>query len=126
MFISVCTSHVFYCIGSPSSPGNITIIEGCLSILTSWDPFTSDPVCGLSYDVSISPSDGVVMMRITDTSYNFTGLIPYTNYNITVTGRNDVGVGEPSVVIVNAPIIIANLVPHGKYTCLADMYVHTY
>ncbi|XP_065914326.1 uncharacterized protein [Dysidea avara] len=98
--------------GSLLSPGDITITDGCLSIITSWNPVTSDPVCGpVSYDVTISPSDGVVMMRTTDTTYNFTGLIPYTNYNVTVAGRNYVGVGEPASVIVNAPIIV-NSVPH--------------
>ena len=63
--------------------------------MISWDPVTSDPVCGpVSYDITISPSDGVVMMRITDTSYNFTGLTPDNNYTVTVAGRNDAGVGE--------------------------------
>jgi len=33
-------------------------------------------------------------MRITDTSYNFTGLSPDNSYTVTVTGRNDAGVGE--------------------------------
>ena len=66
------------------------------------------------------------MMRITDTSYNFTGLIPYTNYNITVTGRNDAGVEEPASVIVNAPMIV-NSVPHGKYMYLVQCtYSHVY
>ena len=58
----------------------------------SWDPATSDLVCGpVSYDVTISPSG--VMMRITDTSYNFTGLTPDTSYTVTVAGRNNAGVG---------------------------------
>ena len=104
------------CIGNPPSPGDITITEGCLSIITSWDPFTSDPVCGpVSYDVTISPSDGVTMIRINDTSYNFTGVTPDNNYTVTVTGRNYVGVGEPAKVIVNAPII-TNVLPYGKYS----------
>ena len=48
----------------------------------------------MSYDVTISPSDGVVMMRITDTFYNFTGLTPDNSYTVTVAGRNNAGVGE--------------------------------
>ena len=64
------------------------------------------------------------MMRTTDTTYNFTGLIPYTNYNVTVAGRNYVGVGEPASVIVNAPIIV-NSVPHGKYMYLVQ-YTYMY
>ena len=44
------------------------------------------------------------MMRITDTSYNFTGLIPDNSYTVTVAGRNDAGVGESTnVVVVNTP-----------------------
>ena len=34
------------------------------------------------------------MMRITNTSYNFTGLTPDNSYTVTVAGRNDAGVGE--------------------------------
>jgi len=65
--------------------------------MISWDPVSSDPVCGpVSYNVTISPSDGVVMMRITDTFYNFTGLTLDNNYTVTVAGRNDAGVGESS------------------------------
>ena len=66
-----------------------------MSTIISWDPVTSDPVCGpVSYDVTISPFDGVVMMKINDTSYNFTGLTPDNSYTVTVAGRNDAGVGE--------------------------------
>ena len=68
----------------------------------SWDAVTSDPVCGpVSYDVTISPSDGVMMMRITDTSYNFTGLIPDNSYTVTVAGRNDASMGEVLSVSIN-------------------------
>jgi len=80
----------------------ITTASGCLSTIVSWDPVTSDPVCGpVSYNVTISPSDGVMMMRITDTSYNFTGLTPNNSYTVTVTGRNDAGVGRPFSSIVS-------------------------
>jgi len=90
------------------------ISKGCLSIIASWDPVTSDPLCGpVSYDVTISPSDGVMMMRITDTSYNFTRLTPDNSYTVTVAGRNDGGVGESASVTVNAQTI-ANVVPEGN------------
>jgi len=68
--------------------------------VASWDPITGDPLCGpVSYDVTISPSDGVMIVRITDTSYNFTGLTTDNSYTITVAGRNDAGVGESTSVI---------------------------
>jgi len=44
--------------------------------------------------VTVSPSDGVIT-RITNTSYNFTGLTPDNSYTVTVAGRNNVGVGRP-------------------------------
>ena len=97
-----------------------------MSIAASWDPVTSDPVCGpVSYDVTILPSNGVVMRKITNTTYSFIELTPYTIYNITVTGRNDAGVGESAKVIVNAPTI-ANVVSHGKLHVYCTVYVCIY
>jgi len=34
-------------------------------------------------------------MRITDTSYNFSGLTPDNSYTVTVASRNNAGVGRP-------------------------------
>jgi len=87
---------IHHVVGPPSPVSSIiTTASGCLSTIVSWNPFISDPVCGpVSYDVTISSSDGVVMMRITDTSYNFTGLIPDNSYTVTVAGRNIAGVGR--------------------------------
>ena len=92
----LCILHfcmfMYLYIGPPST-SSITFTEICTSdAAVSWDPFTSNSVCGpVSYDVTISPSDGVVLMRITNTSYNFTGLMPDTNYTVTVAGRNFAG-----------------------------------
>jgi len=84
-------------LGPPSPVSDITsTTSGCLSTIVSWNPFISDIVCGpVSYDVTISSSDGVMMMRITDTSYNFTGLTPDNSYTVTVTGGNNAGAGRP-------------------------------
>ena len=109
--------HSVYCVGPPSPLNairNNKII--CLSSSTtlSWDPFTSDPVCGpVSYDVTISPSDGVMMMRITNTSYNFTGLQFGTNYTVTVAGRNNAGAGESSMITFYKPTM-EEAVPSGE------------
>ena len=87
----------------PPAVNNIKNSEICSenSVIVSWDPV---PVCGpVSYDVTISPSDGVMMMRITDTSYNFTGLQFGTNYTVTVAGRNDARVGEASMIMLYKP-----------------------
>jgi len=98
-----------------SMPINIRTNKTCLanSITISWDPIISLPICGLvSYDVVVSPSDGVMMMRITDTSYNFTELQFGTNYTVTVAGRNDAGTGESSTVRSYIPTM-AESVPRG-------------
>ena len=83
----------------------ITVVDLCSFDFTiSWDPFSSNPVCGsVSYDVMISPSDGVIMMRITDTTYSFTGVISDNSYTVTVTGRNDDGMGLQSMMRINPP-----------------------
>ena len=96
-------------LGPPSPVSSVTTTSsGCLSTIVSWDPVTSDPVCGpVSYDVTISPSDGVMMMRITDTSYNFTGLTPDNIYTATVAGINDAGVGVSASMVAS---VAGNLV----------------
>ena len=70
----------------------------------SWDPVISDPVCGsVSYDVMIS-SDGVKMItNTTDTFYWVTGVSPGSSYNITVSGRNNAGVGPSNMIAVAIP-----------------------
>ena len=82
----------------------ITVVDLCSFDFTiSWDPFSSNPVCGsVLYDVMISPFDGVFMMRITDTSYNFTGVTSDNSYTVTVTSRNDIGMGQ-SMMRINPP-----------------------
>ena len=95
-------NHV--CVAGPPFPnGMITVVDLCLvDFALSWNPFSSNPVCGsVSYDVMILPSDGVMMMRITDTSYNFTRVLPDTAYTVTVTGINDDGMGLQSMMIIN-------------------------
>ena len=118
-----CASYIMQifniCIAGPPSPiGTITVVDEVCSVdfTISWDPVTSNPVCGsLLHDVMISPSDGVMMMRITDTSYNFTGLIPATSYTVTVVGRNDAGVGQS--MITNVTTHNRNSVLLGKFEC---------
>ena len=92
----------------------------CLTDITiSWAPVSSDLVCGpVSYNVTISPSDGMMTMRITDTSYNFTGLTSDNNYTVTVAGRNRAGIGESSVHVVST-VSLTEAAPSG--TCC--MYI---
>ena len=83
--------------------------------IVSWDPSTSDPVCGpITYNVIISPSDGVVVMIINDTSYNFTALTPGTNYTVIVAGNNMAGVGESNMTMFNI-ITMTEALPSGEF-----------
>ena len=50
--------------------------------------------CGpVSYNVTISPSDGMIMM-INDTSCNFNGLTPGTDYAVSIEPSNMAGSGQ--------------------------------
>ena len=79
-----------------------------------WDSVTSDPVCGpVEYDVTVSLSDGVKLMRVANTSYNFTGLTPSTYYIITVAAVNLAGYGQSSAIVVNT-LTLTEALPSGK------------
>ena len=106
--------------GPPSPITSITASDtSCLTtkynVIVSWDPSTSDPVCGpLSYNVTISPSDGVTVMRITDTTYNFTTLTPGTDYTVTVAANNMAGVGQSNMTIFYI-ITMTEALPSGEF-----------
>ncbi|XP_065914929.1 adhesion G protein-coupled receptor L3-like [Dysidea avara] len=99
---NINSSIVLNVTGTPSPVTNVATNIHLNGILISWDHVTSDPVCGsVSYDVTISSSDGVIMTVTTyGTSYSFTGLTPDTSYTVTVAGRNDAGVGESGILTV--------------------------
>jgi len=111
--------YYYVYVGPPSSVSSITIGETCLktSTIVSWSPSSSNSVCGpVSYNVTISPSDGVMMMmNITSTFYNFTELTPGNNYTVTVAGINLAGVGESNTATFHIPTI-AEAIPSGKLT----------
>ena len=120
--LSICNYSMYIILYSfltdpPSTIASITANDAsCLitNAIVSWDPSTSDPVCGpVSYNVTISPSDGVVVMIINDTSYNFTALTPGTNYTVTVAGNNMAGVGESNMTIFNI-ITMTEALPSGE------------
>ena len=104
--------------GPPSPITSITASDtSCLTtnVIVSWDPSTSDPVCGpLSYNVMISPSDGVTVMIITDTTYNFTTLTPGTDYTVTVAANNMAGVGQSNMTMFFI-ITMTEALPSGKF-----------
>ena len=113
MYIYVCN------ITGPPSP--ITSINAsdtsCLTtnVIVSWDPSISDPVCGpLSYNVMISPFDGVTMMIITNTTYNFTTLTPGTTYTVTVAANNMAGVGQSNMTMFYI-ITMTEALPSGEF-----------
>ena len=110
--------YIYIHAGPPFSVESFSIGEVCINDFSvSWDPVTGNPVCGpVSYDVTISSSDGVVM-RTTDTSYNFTGLMPNNSYTVTVAGRNDAGVGGLDILNVPTPSLEDGLPSSSKSRC---------
>jgi len=111
-------------IGPPTPVTSLDASELCVNgFIVSWDPIvTCHPVCGdVLYDVTISPSDGVVMMRITNTSYsvakspyNFTRLANSANLTLTVIGTNMAGSGEPATIEVQTPGLL-QAIPSSKW-----------
>ena len=104
--------------GPPSGIVSMTVSDtSCLttSAVVSWTPSSGDPVCGaVSYDVIVSPSDGVIIMIINDTSYNFTALTPGTNYTVTVAAMNMAGIGEADTAMFYI-VTMSEAVPSGEF-----------
>ena len=78
--------------------------------MLSWSVISDLMACGpVSYSVTIS-SDGVIMTTImtTDTSYDFTGLTPGTNYNVSIEPSNMAGSGQAYTKIIRTA-------PNGKH-----------
>ena len=65
------------------------------------------------------------MTGITNTSNNFTGLIPGTSYTVTVAGINKAGTGESSTVTLHVPTncqsTMSGITPTGKFTFIITM-----
>ena len=91
--------------------------------MVSWDPaiVSSHPVCGqVKYNVTISPSDEIMMRNISDTfytiaksPYNFTTLTNSLNLTISVFGTNLGGSGEAVTMEVITPGL-SQAVPSSK------------
>jgi len=84
------------------------VSDVCVTDFTlSWDPVLGDPACGpVSYNVTISPSDGVVTTLnywVVKFSNNFTRLTSASNFTVTVAGINSVGNGESAMINVDTP-----------------------
>ena len=113
--------------GPPSGIMSMTVSDiSCLttSAVVSWAPSSGDPVCGpISYDVTISPSDGVMTMILNDTSYNFTALTPGTNYTVTVAAINTAGVGKADMAMFYI-ITMTEAVPSGEFKFSVSNYIY--
>ena len=88
----------------PPAITTVTENEVCTNDITvSWTAASNEE--GLSYSVTLSSPSMIgdtVVEPMTDTSYNFTGLMPDTNYNVTVASRliSTSCVGTPNTVMV--------------------------
>ena len=109
--------YIYIITGPPTPVSSLMEDEICSRYFNvSWSLSSSDIVCEpVSYDVTISSSDGEMMMNINNTFYNFTGLTPGTNYTVTVAGINMAGVGESNTATFHIPTI-AEAIPSGKLT----------
>ena len=126
IYLSVINLSIILSTGPPSI-NSTTYSDTCLTTYTvvSWIP-SSEPLCGpVSYNVTISPSDGVMTIRTTNTYYNFNGLIPGTSYTVTVAGINKAGTGESSTVTLHVPTncqsTMSGITPTGKFTFIITM-----
>ena len=128
MYICTCIlDDMFFFKGPPSPITSTTATDtSCLtnSTIVSWTPSSGDPVCGpISYSVTISPSNGVIIMMINDTSYNFTALTPGTNYIVTVAAINMAGVGEANTVMFYI-VTMTEAVPSGEFKFSINNYMY--
>ena len=84
-----------YVYTGPPSIDSVTS-EICLNdIMLSWSIMSDLIACGpVSYNMTISSDEMIIMMMITDTSYNFTGLLPGTDYNVSIEPSNMAGSGQ--------------------------------
>ena len=120
-YASIINLSVILCTGRPSVSPIIYDNTSCSTnhATASWNSY-NHPLCGpVSHDVTISPSDGVMMTEITDTFYNFTELIPGNSYTVTMTCINKAGTGEPSTITFDVPTncqsTISGITPTGKF-----------
>ena len=111
--LCVAISFIHIPIGSPSFVYNLTVSVSCncfrgLIIRASWDPATSNPLCGsIVYETMLSLSNGTIV-RMTGTTNKFqffSGIHvrPATHYNVTVASRNYAGVGESRTISISTP-----------------------
>ena len=102
-------------VDAPSTPV-LTYKSTHNEILVSWSPVGSDIVCGpVTYNITVMPSHGMMMMMINDTVYNITGLNYNTNYIITVYATNNGGHGEPATVTVRTKPLPSSMYTYRIY-----------
>ena len=78
----------------------LTYVSTLNEILVLWSPVDSDTVCGpVKYNITVMPSHGMIMI-ISDTVYNISGLHYNTNYTITVRATNNYTSGKPATLTV--------------------------
>jgi len=113
--MTLCLIGIVFFAGTPTPVTGLMTTDVCVNDFTiSWDPVDSDQACEpLSYDVTLSSSDDVMMMKTTDTSYNFTGLTPNNNYTVIVAGSNKAGEGSSANKSISLPTM-EQAVPSSK------------
>ncbi|XP_065915183.1 receptor-type tyrosine-protein phosphatase eta-like isoform X2 [Dysidea avara] len=110
---------------APSPPYSIITTDTCTNDATiSWNAFSFDLTCGrvTYYAVAISSSDGVITKTVTNTSsFNFTGLVPGSSYNVSVASGTYAGVGEAKFMILNTSTV-EDATPTGVFNLTNTTY----
>ena len=109
-------------IAAPPYITGIEVDEKCAIDLTvSWTPASNEE--GLSYNVTLSLQSGVIIVSdlTMNTSYNFTGLIPNTEYNVSIASVLHSCTGTPNTIM---DTTVEAGVPSSEYLVnFMDMYV---
>ena len=124
----VCTRVVQNCVVFTDPPAitAIGVTEVCTNDFTvSWTAASNEE--GLSYSVTLSsPSvmNDIVVDVVMNTSYNFTGLLPDTTYNVSVASRiistTCVGIANTTMV---TTLTVKSGVPQSELI-FVNMYIH--
>ena len=81
----------------PSIPNNITILElGSRTIVLSWEdgisPTPGNPPAN-TYQILLNNS---LVITVSNTLVTLEGLLPFTNYNVTIVAENRIGISDNS------------------------------
>ena len=127
-FIHVYGSKL-YCFVDPPAITGLRVTDICTNDITvSWTAASNEE--GLSYNVVLLPSSMTARTAVDvmmDTSYNFTGLMQNTNYDVSVasTFKSTLCIGIPTTSMMVTTLSVRAGVPMSELI-VVNIYVHTF